>query len=157
MSNPFDSNPFEEPAKPFNGRGANPFAEPERESYAAPSANPSVEPCADPVAAPFAEPFAEPERSYAPAPLTDYSREQHSTGGTIHSFSLFKGLLSLFSVLIGFSGMTNGDVAFGIGFALPGAWYFLKTLQQKANPTTPQKRHWFVIWLIALVLMFFGA
>lgn len=145
MSNPFDSNPFEEPAKPFNGRGANPFAEPARESYAAPSANPPV------------TPFAEPERAYAPAPLQDYSLEQHSTGGTIHSFSLFKGLLSLFSVLIGFSGMSNGDVAFGIGFALPGAWYFIKTLQQKANPTTPQKRHWFVIWLIALVLMFFGA
>ena len=157
MSNPFYSNPFEEPAKPFNGRGANPFAEPARESYAAPSTNPSVEPYADPVAAPFAEPFAEPERAHAPAPLTDYSLEEHSTGGTIHSFSLFKGLLSLFSVLIGFSGLTNGDVAFGIGFALPGAWYFIKTLQQKANPTTPQKRHWFVIWLIALVLMFFGA
>ena len=157
MSNPFDSNPFEEPAKPFNGRGANPFAEPARESYAAPSTNPSVEPYADPVAAPFAEPFAEPERAHAPAPLTDYSLEEHSTGGTIHSFSLFKGLLRLFSVLIGFSGLTNGDVAFGIGFALPGAWYFIKTLQQKANPTTPQKRHWFVIWLIALVLMFFGA
>lgn len=153
MSNPFDSNPFEEPAKPFNGRGANPFAEPARESYAAPSANPSVEPYADPVAAPFAEP----ERAYAPAPQTDYSLEQHSTGGTIHSFSLFKGLLSLLSVLIGFSGITDGDVAMGIGFALPGAWYFLKSLQQKANPTTPQKRHWFVIWLIAIVLMFFGA
>lgn len=153
MSNPFDSNPFEEPAKPFNGRGANPFAEPARESYAAPSANPSVEPYADPVAAPFAEP----ERAYAPAPQTDYPLEQHSTGGTIHSFSLFKGLLSLFSVLIGFSGITDGDVAMGIGFALPGAWYFLKSLQQKANPTTPQKRHWFVIWLIAIVLMFFGA
>lgn len=157
MSNPFDSNPFEEPAKPFNGRGANPFAEPARESYAAPSANPSVEPFADPVAAPFAESFAEPERAYAPAPLQDYAPAQQPMEGKIHRFSLFKGLLSLFSVLVGFAGITDGDVASGIGFALPGAWYFLKTLQQKANPTTPQKRHWFVIWLIALVLMFFGA
>ncbi|OFP20860.1 hypothetical protein HMPREF2996_06180 [Corynebacterium sp. HMSC066C02] len=157
MSNPFDSNPFEEPAKPINGRGANPFAEPARESYAAPSANPSAERFADPAAEPSAEPFAEPERAYPPAPMQDYSLEQHSPGGTIHSFSLFKGLLSLFSVLVGFTGITDGDVAMGIGFALPGTWYFLKSLQQKANPTTPQKRHWFVIWMIAIVLMFFGA
>ena len=157
MSNPFDSNPFEEPAKPINGHGANPFEEPARESYAAPSANPSAERFADPAAEPFAEPFAEPERAYTPAPMQDYSLEQSSTGGTIHSFSLFKGLLSLFSVLVGFTGITDGDVAMGIGFALPGAWYFLKSLQQKANPTTPQKRHWFVIWMIAIVLMFFGA
>ena len=157
MSNPFDSNPFEEPATPFSGRGANPFAEPARESYAEPSANPSAERFADPAAEPFAEPFAEPERAYTPAPMQDYSLEQSSTGGTIHSFSLFKGLLSLFSVLVGFTGITDGDVAMGIGFALPGTWYFLKSLQQKANPTTPQKRHWFVIWMIAIVLMFFGA
>ena len=157
MSNPFDSNPFEEPATPFSGRGANPFAEPARESYAEPSANPSVEPFADPISEPFSESFAEPERAYAPAPMPDYSLEQYSMNGTIHSFSLFKGLLSLFSLLVGFTGITEGDVAMGIGFALPGAWYFLKTLQQKANPTTPQKRHWFVIWLIAIVLMFLGA
>ena len=157
MSNPFDSNPFEEPAKPINGRGANPFAEPARESYAAPSANPFAERFADPAAEPSAEPFAEPERAYPPAPMQDYSLEQPSPGGTIHSFSLFKGLLSLFSVLVGFTGITDGDVAMGIGFALPGTWYFLKSLQQKANPTTPQKRHWFVIWMIAIVLMFFGA
>ncbi|MDK8896481.1 hypothetical protein QP999_00825 [Corynebacterium sp. MSK004] len=149
MSNPFDSNPFEEPAKPINGHGANPFEEPAHETHAKPSATPS--------AGPYVEPFAEPERAYTPAPLPDYSVEQHSPGGTIHSFSLFKGLLSLFSVLIGFTGITDGDVASGIGFALPGAWYFFKTLQQKANPTTPQKRHWFVIWMIAIVLMFFGA
>ncbi|MBU5653933.1 hypothetical protein KPA07_03230 [Corynebacterium aurimucosum] len=157
MSNPFDSNPFEEPAKPINSRGANPFAEPARESYAAPSANPSAERFADPAAEPSAEPFTEPERAYPPAPMQDYSLEQHAPGGTIHSFSLFKGLLSLFSVLVGFTGITDGDVAMGIGFALPGTWYVLKSLQQKANPTTPQKRHWFVIWMIAIVLMFFGA
>lgn len=149
MSNPFDSNPFEEPDQPLSGRGGNPFAEPAHETHAKPSATPS--------AGPYVEPFAEPERAYTPAPLPDYSVEQHSPGGTIHSFSLFKGLLSLFSVLIGFTGITDGDVASGIGFALPGAWYFFKTLQQKANPTTPQKRHWFVIWMIAIVLMFFGA
>ena len=153
MSNPFDSNPFEEPAKPFSGRGANPFAEPAREAYAAPSATPPVTPFADP----FAEPFAESEHAYAPAPLQDYSLEQHSTGGKVHRFSVFKGLLSLFSFLVGFTAITDGDVAFGLGFALPGAWYFIKTLQQKANPTAPQKRHWFVIWLIAIVLIFFGA
>ena len=157
MSNPFDSNPFEEPDEPINGRGANPFAEPARESYAAPSANPSVEPFADPVTEPFAEPFAAPERAFTPAPMQDYSLEQHSTGGKIHHFSIFKGLLSLFSFLVGFTAITDGDIAFGIGFALPGAWYFLKSLQQKANPATPQKRHWFVIWLIAIVLIFFGA
>lgn len=149
MSNPFDSNPFEEPAKPFSGRGANPFADPAREAYAEPSATPPVEP--------IAEPFAEPERAYTPAPLQDYSLEQHSTGGKIHRFSIFKGLLSLFSFLVGFTAITDGDIAFGLGFGLPGAWYFIKTLQQKANPTTPQKRHWFVIWLIAIVLIFFGA
>lgn len=153
MSNPFDSNPFEEPAKPFSGRGANPFAEPAREAYAAPSATPPVTPFADP----FAEPFAESEHAYTPAPLQDYAPAQQPMEGKIHRFSVFKGLLSLFSFLVGFTGITDGDVAMGIGFALPGAWYFLKSLQQKANPTTPQKRHWFVIWLIAIVLMFFGA
>lgn len=150
MSNPFDSNPFEEPAKPFNGRGANPFAEPARDTNAKPSANPSA---GDPIA----KPFAEPERAYTPAPLAENVPAHQPLDGTIHSFSLFKGLLSLFSLLVGFTGITDGDVAMGIGFALPGAWYFIKSLQQKANPITPQKRHWFVIWMIAIVLMFFGA
>ena len=161
MSNPFDSNPFEEPDKPLPGRGSNPFAEPARESDAKSSANPFVDsyedPSVEPFAEPIAEPFAEPERTYAPAPLPDHAPAQQPMEGTIHSFSFFKGLLSLFSLLVGFTGITDGDVAMGIGFALPGAWYFLKTLQQKANPTTPQKRHWFVIWFIAIVLMFFGA
>lgn len=153
MSNPFDSNPFEEPDQPLSGRGSNPFADPAGKA----DTTPPVEPYRASFTEPYIEPFAEPERAYAPVPLPDYSVEQQSTGGTIHSFSLFKGLLSLFSVLVGFSAMTDGDAAFGIGFLLPGAWYFFKTLQQKANPTTPQKRHWFVIWLIAIVLLFFGA
>ena len=45
----------------------------------------------------------------------------------------------------------------GIGFGLPGAWYFIKSLQHKANPTQPQKRHWFVIWLIAILLIIIGS
>ena len=32
MSNPFDSNPFEESAEASRGRGANPFAEPSQSS-----------------------------------------------------------------------------------------------------------------------------
>lgn len=150
MTNPFDSNPFEESAEPFRGRGANPFAEPTRQNYAEPSATPSV------------DPFAEPQRSNAPAPLPSYAPvhspelEQQSAGGRIHRFSIFKGVLSLFSFLIGFSALTSGDVLFGVGFGLPGAWYFIKALEQKTNPTTPQKRHWFVIWFIAILLVIIG-
>ncbi|MCG7229126.1 hypothetical protein [Corynebacterium minutissimum] len=150
MTNPFDSNPFEESAEPFRGRGANPFAEPTRQDYAEPSVTPSV------------DPFAEPQRSNAPAPLPDYApvhspeHEEQSTGGRIHRFSIFKGVLSLFSFLIGFAALTSGDVLFGVGFGLPGAWYFIKALEQKTNPTTPQKRHWFVIWFIAILLVIIG-
>ena len=150
MTNPFDSNPFEESAEPFHGRGANPFAEP--------STIPSVDPAADP----FAESLAEPQRANAPAPLPDYApvhfpeHEQQPAGGRIHRFSIFKGVLSLFSFLIGFAALTSGDVLFGVGFGLPGAWYFIKALEQKTNPTTPQKRHWFVIWFIAILLVIIG-
>ncbi|QRP97219.1 hypothetical protein I6J72_08520 [Corynebacterium sp. FDAARGOS 1242] len=150
MTNPFDSNPFEESAEPFRGRGASPFAEP--------STIPSVDPAADP----FAQSFAEPQRANAPAPLPDYApvhspeHEQQSTGGRVHRFSIFKGVLSLFSFLIGFAALTSGDVLFGVGFGLPGAWYFIKALEQKTNPTTPQKRHWFVIWFIAILLVIIG-
>lgn len=150
MTNPFDSNPFEESAEPFRGRGANPFAEPTRQNYAEPSATPSV------------DPFAEPQRANAPAPLPSYAPvhspeyEQQSAGGRIHRFSIFKGVLSLFSFLIGFAALTSGDVLFGVGFGLPGAWYFIKALEQKTNPTTPQKRHWFVIWFIAILLVIIG-
>lgn len=154
MTNPFDSNPFEESAEPFRGRGANPFAEPTRQNYAEPSANPSVDP--------FPEPFTEPQRANAPAPLPSYApvhspeHEQQSTGGRVHRFSIFKAVLSLFSSLIGFAALTSGDVLFGVGFGLPGAWYFIKALEQKTNPTTPQKRHWFVIWFIAILLVIIG-
>lgn len=150
MTNPFDSNPFEESAEPFRGRGANPFAEPTRQNYAEPSATPSV------------DPFAEPQRANAPAPLPSYApvhspeHEQQSASGRIHRFSIFKGVLSLFSFLIGFAALTSGDVLFGVGFGLPGTWYFIKALEQKTNPTTPQKRHWFVIWFIAILLVIIG-
>lgn len=150
MTNPFDSNPFEESAEPFRGRGANPFAEPTRQNYAEPSATPSV------------DPFAEPQRANAQAPLPDYApvhspeHEPQSASGRIHRFSIFKGVLSLFSFLIGFAALTSGDVLFGVGFGLPGAWYFIKALEQKTNPTTPQKRHWFVIWFIAILLVIIG-
>lgn len=132
MTNPFDSNPFEESDEPSRGRGVNPFAE----SYA--------------------EPFEEPQRADTPAPVSDHTPAPASAG-SIHQFSFVKAALSAFSVLIGLNAIGEAEVLWGIGFGLPGAWYFIKSLQQKTNPTQPQKRHWFVIWLIAILLIIIGA
>lgn len=88
------------------------------------------------------------EHTPAPAP---------TSAGTIHHFSLFKAVLSAFSVLIGLNAIGEAAVLWGIGFGLPGAWYFIKSIQQKTNPTQLQKRHWFVIWLIAILLVIIGA
>lgn len=156
MTNPFDSNPFEESDEPSRGRGANPFAEPSQSS---------AQPTPDPFAESYAQPFEEPKRAYSPAPMPDYAPAEHAPApapaptseGTIHHFSLFKAVLSAFSVLIGLNAIGEAEVLWGIGFGLPGAWYFIKSLQQKANPTEPQKRHWFVIWLIAILLIIIGA
>ena len=132
MTNPFDSNPFEESDEPSRGRGVNPFAE----SYA--------------------EPFEEPQRADTPAPVSDHTPGP-APAGSNHQFSFVKAALSAFSVLIGLNAIGEAKVLWGIGFGLPGAWYFIKSLQQKTNPTQPQKRHWFVIWLIAILLVIIGA
>lgn len=140
MTNPFDSNPFEELDEPSRGRGVNPFAE----SYA--------------------EPFEEPQHAYSPAPVSDHTPAPApaadpapASAGSIHQFSFVKAALSAFSVLIGLNAIGEAAVLWGIGFGLPGAWYFIKSLQQKTNPTQPQKRHWFVIWLIAILLIIIGS
>lgn len=132
MTNPFDSNPFEESDEPSRGRGVNPFAE----SYA--------------------EPFEEPQRAYSPAPVSNHTPAPTSAG-SIHQFSFVKAALSAFSVLIGLNAIGEAEVLWGIGFGLPGAWYFIKSIQQKTNPTQLQKRHWFVIWLIAILLIIIGS
>ena len=150
MTNPFDSNPFEEPADSYRGRGANPFAEPSR---------PSGQPTPDSFAEPYAETFAEPQRAYSPAPVPDYApapAQTPASGGTIHRFSFVKGFFSFISVMGALGSFDSGDILFGLGFGLPGAWYFIKSIQQKTNPTEPQKRHWFVIWLIAILLVIIG-
>lgn len=136
MTNPFDSNPFEESDEPSRGRGVNPFAE----SYA--------------------EPFEEPQRADTPAPVSDHTPAADpapASAGSIHQFSFVKAALSAFSVLIGLNAIGEAEVLWGIGFGLPGAWYFIKSIQQKTNPTQPQKRHWFVIWLIAILLIIIGS
>ena len=70
---------------------------------------------------------------------------------------MVKALLSGLLLFFGLSTLIDGNVAQAIGWAIPGAWYFFKSYQQKQNPTTPQKRHWVAVWIVAILFLIIGA
>lgn len=108
---------------------------------------------------PFKSGAVEPAPNYLTAPQADPQLTAQPAApqeGTIHRFSFVKGFFSFISVMGALGSFDSGDILFGLGFGLPGAWYFIKSIQQKTNPTEPQKRHWFVIWLIAILLVIIG-
>ena len=153
MTNPFDSNPFEEPADSYRGRGANPFAEPatpnfKSESPTAHERSPFQSGAVEPTPNYLTEPQADPQQAAQPAAPQE---------GKIHRFSVVKALLSGLLLFFGLSTLIDGNVAQAIGWAIPGAWDFFKSYQQKQNPTTPQKRHWVAVWIVAILFLIIGA
>lgn len=71
---------------------------------------------------------------------------------------MFKKILAFVSVGLGalivlsaIFGLSLGAFLIGLGFALPGAWWLLH--ERKARSGSPMKRHWGIIWILAVVLV----
>lgn len=59
--------------------------------------------------------------------------------------------LGVLIVLSAIFGLSLGAFLIGLGFALPGAWWLLH--ERKARSGSPMKRHWGIIWGLAVVLL----
>ncbi|MGV0328075.1 hypothetical protein ACUY3D_02695 [Corynebacterium guaraldiae] len=71
---------------------------------------------------------------------------------------MFKKILAFVSVGLGalivlsaIFGLSLSAFLIGLGFALPGAWWLLH--ERKARSGSPMKRHWGIIWILAVVLV----